>query len=111
MADATGTDEGTSGAPFGRRVPRKEDARLLTGRGRFIADVRLPDIDKHTTSFWLTIPADVCHQLGRARAIEGLRGLANALQLVSMCIDEIAVADTHGDTLASSGRRRVCVAV
>lgn len=33
---------GTTGGPFGRRVPRAEDARLLTGRGRFVADVRLP---------------------------------------------------------------------
>ena len=33
--------EGTSGGPFGQRVPRVEDARLLTGRGRYVADVRL----------------------------------------------------------------------
>ncbi len=33
---------GTTGAPFGERVPRREDPRLLTGRGRFVADVRLP---------------------------------------------------------------------
>ncbi|MDG2113978.1 MAG: xanthine dehydrogenase family protein molybdopterin-binding subunit [Actinomycetota bacterium] len=35
---------GTQGGPFGERVQRKEDARLLTGQGRFIADVRLPDM-------------------------------------------------------------------
>jgi carbon-monoxide dehydrogenase large subunit len=34
--------EGTTGRPFGERQPRREDPRLLTGRGRFIADVRLP---------------------------------------------------------------------
>ena len=34
--------EGTSGGPFGQRVVRKEDARLLTGRGRYVADIRLP---------------------------------------------------------------------
>ncbi|MDH3681131.1 MAG: xanthine dehydrogenase family protein molybdopterin-binding subunit [Acidimicrobiia bacterium] len=39
--DDDGATEGTSGSPFGERVPRKEDARLLTGRGRFVADVRL----------------------------------------------------------------------
>ncbi|HUP37439.1 MAG TPA: hypothetical protein VNC82_18580 [Candidatus Limnocylindria bacterium] len=27
---------------FGRPVPRKEDARLVTGRGRFSDDVNLP---------------------------------------------------------------------
>ena len=46
-------------------------------------DVRLPDIDKHTTSFWLTVPAAICADLGRARAIEGLRGLSHALELVA----------------------------
>jgi len=46
-------------------------------------DVRLPEIDKHTTSFWLTVPATLCHELGRAQAIEGLRGAGHALELVS----------------------------
>jgi len=27
---------------FGARVPRKEDARLITGRGRYVSDVELP---------------------------------------------------------------------
>ena len=36
--------DGTSGGPFGQRVLRKEDARLLTGHGRFIGDVRLPNM-------------------------------------------------------------------
>ena len=30
----------TSGGPFGQSVPRREDARLLRGRGRYIANVR-----------------------------------------------------------------------
>ncbi|MEZ4440278.1 MAG: DEAD/DEAH box helicase [Polyangiaceae bacterium] len=46
-------------------------------------DVRLPDVDKHTTSFWLTLPAARCEALGRATAIEGLRGLGHALELVA----------------------------
>ena len=41
---AEGAQQGTSRRPFGERVPRKEDARLLTGRGRFVADVRLPGL-------------------------------------------------------------------
>jgi carbon-monoxide dehydrogenase large subunit len=40
--DGAEEPEGTSGGPFGQRVVRKEDARLLTGRGRYVADVRLP---------------------------------------------------------------------
>ncbi len=46
-------------------------------------DVRLPDIDMHTTSFWLTLPADIGAELGRALAIEGLKGLAHALKTVA----------------------------
>ncbi len=46
-------------------------------------DVRLPDIEMHTTSFWLTVPADVGTSLGRVTAIEGLKGLAHALKIVA----------------------------
>ena len=53
-------------------------------------DVRLPDIQKHTTSFWLTVPERLCvgfdagpSATGRAAAIEGLRGIAVALETVS----------------------------
>ena len=28
----------------GRSVPRREDRRLLTGRGQFVADLKLPDM-------------------------------------------------------------------
>src|SRR3954449_8434920 len=30
-----------SGKTFGRSVPRQEDRALLTGKGRFVADIRL----------------------------------------------------------------------
>src|SRR5207302_10523394 len=29
-------------SPFGARQPRREDARLVTGRGRYVGDVELP---------------------------------------------------------------------
>ncbi|MBM4358237.1 MAG: DUF1998 domain-containing protein [Deltaproteobacteria bacterium] len=46
-------------------------------------DVRLPEHEMHTTSFWLTLSEELCQTLGRAVAVEGLTGLANALELVS----------------------------
>ncbi len=46
-------------------------------------DVRLPEIEMHTTSFWLTLPEAVMAELGRATAVEGLVGVAHALELVS----------------------------
>ncbi|PYO45856.1 MAG: hypothetical protein DMD84_27635, partial [Candidatus Rokuibacteriota bacterium] len=31
-----------SSSPFGARQPRREDARLVTGHGRYVGDVELP---------------------------------------------------------------------
>jgi DEAD/DEAH box helicase domain-containing protein len=70
-------------------------------------DVRLPDIQKHTTSFWLTVPEALAvafdagpGAVGRAAAIEGLRGIAVALETVSalalMC-DPRDLGQTIGD--------------
>ncbi len=44
-------------------------------------EVRLPDMQLHTTSFWLTVPEALCESVGvgRAAAIDGLRGVAVAL--------------------------------
>ena len=38
VADATAT----SGGPIGRRMKRKEDPRLITGRGNYVDDISLP---------------------------------------------------------------------
>jgi DEAD/DEAH box helicase domain-containing protein len=71
-------------------------------------DVRLPDTQMHTTSFWLTAPEAVCMEvgLGRAAAIEGLRGIAVALETVSalalMC-DPRDLGQTLGDDGEESG--------
>jgi DEAD/DEAH box helicase domain-containing protein len=65
-------------------------------------DVRLPDTQMHTTSFWLTVPESLGEEtgLGRAAAIEGLRGIAVALETVSalalMC-DPRDLGQTIGD--------------
>jgi DEAD/DEAH box helicase domain-containing protein len=63
-------------------------------------DVRLPESEMHTTSFWLTLSEALCSDLGRAVAIEGLTGLSNALELVStlalMC-DPHDIGRTLGD--------------
>ena len=36
------TTDPRSSNVFGARVPRKEDPRLLSGRGRYVSDVQLP---------------------------------------------------------------------
>lgn len=71
-------------------------------------DVRLPDIQMHTTSFWLTVPEALCDELGlgRAAAIDGLRGLGIALETVAtlalMC-DPRDLGQTLGDGGDESG--------
>ncbi|MEO7092451.1 MAG: DUF1998 domain-containing protein, partial [Polyangiales bacterium] len=77
-------------------------------------DVRLPDLELHTTSCWLTIPenvvlalADEC--IGRAAVVDGLRGLGRALEAVAslalMCdprdlsivVEDQPTAESHGN--------------
>jgi DEAD/DEAH box helicase domain-containing protein len=71
-------------------------------------DVRLPDTQMHTTSFWLTVPEALCEELnmGRAAAIEGLRGIAVALETVAtlalMC-DPRDLGQTIGDDGEENG--------
>jgi DEAD/DEAH box helicase domain-containing protein len=65
-------------------------------------DVRLPDMQMHTTSFWLTVPEVICEELGmgRAAAIEGMRGIAVALETVatlSLMCDPRDIGQTLGD--------------
>jgi hypothetical protein len=58
----------------------------------------------HTTSFWLVIPEAICSRMGRPNALEGLRGVAHALELVAtlelMC-DPRDIGRTIEDPLAS----------
>jgi DEAD/DEAH box helicase domain-containing protein len=46
-------------------------------------DVRLPDMQMHTTSFWLTVPPAVFADLGRAMAIDALCAIGRALETVA----------------------------
>ena len=71
-------------------------------------EVRLPEMQMHTTAFWLTVPGATCARLpeGRAAAIDGLRGIGLALEtvatLVLMC-DPRDLGTTLGDTPPDDG--------
>jgi DEAD/DEAH box helicase domain-containing protein len=66
-------------------------------------DVRLPEMQMHTTALWVIVPDAACTALeeGRAAAIDGLRGIGLALQTVAtlalMC-DPRDLGTTLGDT-------------
>ncbi len=59
--------------------------KFFTHENAGYGDVRLPDIQMHTESFWWTVPARECLAigLGRAAAIDGLRGILRALETVA----------------------------
>jgi aerobic carbon-monoxide dehydrogenase large subunit len=59
VADATTT----SGGPIGRRMKRKEDPRLITGRGNYVDDMALPGM-----LYMAVVRSDIAH--GRIRSID-----------------------------------------
>jgi DEAD/DEAH box helicase domain-containing protein len=65
--------------------------KFFTHENAGYGDVRLPEMQMHTTAFWITVPESVCagFAAGRAAAIEGLRavgvGLETMAALALMC--------------------------
>jgi len=59
--------------------------KFFTHENAGYGEVRLPDIQMHTTAFWWTIPEDVALDLegGRAAAIDGLRGIGRGLETIA----------------------------
>jgi DEAD/DEAH box helicase domain-containing protein len=57
--------------------------KFFTHENAGYGDVRLPDMQMHTTSFWLTIPDALLAPMGRAAAIDALAGVGRALETVA----------------------------
>ncbi len=59
--------------------------KFFTHENAGYGEVRLPDIQMHTTSFWWIVPANLCLDAGLSRgaAIDGLRGILRALETVA----------------------------
>jgi DEAD/DEAH box helicase domain-containing protein len=76
--------------------------KFYTHENAGYGDVRLPEMQMHTTAFWVTVPERVCMAVaaGRPAAIDGLRGIGVALETVAtlalMC-DPRDLATTLGD--------------
>jgi DEAD/DEAH box helicase domain-containing protein len=84
------------------KVTGYKKIKFFTHENAGYGDVHLPEMQMHTTSFWLTVPEAVLASLGlpRATLIDGLRGLGAALETVStlflMC-DPRDIGQTLGD--------------
>ena len=117
--EATASVKATANVGWGdvcvtEKVVGYKKVKFHTHENAGYGDVRLPAIDLHTTSFWLCVPSEVALRIGRAVAIEGLRGLANALELVAtlalMCdprdigraIEDAAPASQDEDRFAAT---------
>ncbi|HET9953983.1 MAG TPA: DEAD/DEAH box helicase [Polyangiaceae bacterium] len=92
------------------RVTGYKKIKFFTHENAGYGDVHLPEIQMHTTSFWLTVPERIIEELGEARSsvIDALRALGSALETVStlflMC-EPRDLGQTLGDgsTLGQAG--------
>jgi DEAD/DEAH box helicase domain-containing protein len=84
------------------KVTGYKKIKFFTHENAGYGDVHLPEMQMHTSSFWLTIPEALCEQLelGRALLIDGLRGLSRALKTVccvALMCDPRDLGRTLGD--------------
>lgn len=84
------------------KVTGYKKIKFFTHENAGYGDVHLPEMQLHTTAFWLTLPESLVERLGapRAAVVDGLRGVGRALELVStlalMC-DPRDIGQTLGD--------------
>ena len=87
------------------KVTGYKKIKFFTHENAGYGDVHLPEMQLHTTAFWLTLPEALVDGLGEPRAaiVDGLRGLGRALETVStlalMC-DPRDISQTLGDGAA-----------
>lgn len=84
------------------KVTGYKKIKFFTHENAGYGDVHLPEMQMHTTSFWLTLSEAVISELPypRATVIDGLRGLGGALETVSalaMMCDPRDLGQTLGD--------------
>lgn len=67
------------------KVTGYKKVKFFTHENAGYGDVHLPEIEMHTTSFWLTVPDELIDELGipRAAAVDALRSAGMALETVS----------------------------
>jgi DEAD/DEAH box helicase domain-containing protein len=84
------------------KVTGYKKIKFFTHENAGYGDVHLPEMQLHTTSFWLTLPEALVDGLcaPRAAVVDGLRGVGRALETVSalslMC-DPRDIGQTLGD--------------
>ncbi len=91
------------------RVTGYKKIKFFTHENAGYGDVHLPEMQTHTTGFWLTVPEAFVESLGvpRPLVIDALRGVGAALETVatlSLMCDPRDLGQTLGDGAESSER-------
>jgi DEAD/DEAH box helicase domain-containing protein len=84
--DATpGWTSGWGEVAIVEKVVGYKKIKFYTHENAGYGDVRLPEMQMHTTAFWLTLPEAVIADMGTERpaAIDGLRGIGVALETIA----------------------------
>ena len=101
--DAEAWDTGWGEVAVVEKVVGYKKIKFYTHENAGYGDVHLPEMQMHTTSFWLTVPESrlVALKQGRTAGIDALRGVGIALEtvgtLILMC-DPRDIGATLGDT-------------
>ena len=95
--DAAGPTLGWGDVSVIEKVIGFKKVTFYTHENAGYGNVSLPDMQSHTTGVWVGIPDALCRslRLGRAVAVEGLRGVAAALEWVSALALACETRDLH----------------
>jgi len=85
LGDGVGLAAGVGDVSVVEKVVGYKKIKFHTHENVGYGDVRLPEMQMHTTSFWVTVPEDAvrAQRMPRAVVLAALRGIANAMHLVA----------------------------
>src|ERR1041385_7364357 len=106
LAGSAGVRIGWGEVKVVEKVTGYKKVKFFTHENAGYGDVNLPELQMHTTSFWLTLREDTVASFGVARAevIEALRGAGVALEAVATLALMCEPSDV-GRTLGDGGDR------
>jgi DEAD/DEAH box helicase domain-containing protein len=109
---ASGLTSGWGEVSVVEKVVGYKKIKFHTHENAGYGDVRLPEMQMHTTAFWLTVPESFVRTVlaGRAAVIDALRGVGSALETIAtvalMCDPRdlgTALGDATGDASGPDG--------
>ncbi len=108
LGEGAGVAAGRGEVSVVEKVVGYKKIKFHTHENAGYGDVRLPEMQMHTTGFWLTVAEDVVRSMpvNRAVVVDALRGIGNAMHLVAaigLMIDSRDLGYTLGDRSDGEG--------